>query len=120
MGRKRKNKEEKVMEDQNVQEEVVAEEVVEEPVEEVVEVSEEPVVEEVVEVSEEKTEAIGLITADLLYVRTGPGKDYDHSAILEKNTKVNVDLEYENEDFYKVVTSDGIEGYCMKKFVELI
>ena len=32
-------------------------------------------------------------------------------------TKVAVDMDGPTEGFYKVSTSDGIRGYCMKKFI---
>ena len=32
-------------------------------------------------------------------------------------TKVAVDMDGSTEGFYKVLTSDGIRGYCMKKFI---
>ena len=32
-------------------------------------------------------------------------------------TKVTVDVGGSTEGFYKVSTSDGVQGYCMKKFI---
>lgn len=32
-------------------------------------------------------------------------------------TKVTVDVDGSTEGFYKVSTSDGVQGYCMKKFI---
>lgn len=95
--RKQKNKEEVVIEEINK----TTEEIVEEPV-------------------VKTKEIIGKVIADQLYVRTGPGKDYDHSMILEKNTEVKIDLDNSNEDFYKVSSSNNIDGYCMKKFIEIL
>lgn len=110
MGKKRKNKEEAMIENQNEQENVV--EILEQPIEEVNEIAEEKI--------EEVKEVTGRIIAEQLYVRTGPSREFDHSAILEKGTLLNIDLEYDDKDFYKVVTSDGIEGYCMKDFIEIV
>ena len=37
------------------------------------------------------------------------------------NTMVKVDLtvDKEAEEFYKIVTPNGVEGYCMKKFITI-
>lgn len=32
-------------------------------------------------------------------------------------TKVTVDMDGSTEGFYKVSTSDGVQGYCMKKLI---
>lgn len=32
-------------------------------------------------------------------------------------TRVTVDLEKSTDDFYRISTSKGIQGYCMKKFI---
>ena len=34
-------------------------------------------------------------------------------------TQVCVDLDASTEDFYKVRTSDGVEGFCMRKYIAL-
>jgi hypothetical protein len=38
---------------------------------------------------------------------------------LEKGAEVVIDEKESTEDFYKVYTASGIEGFCMKKFVAL-
>lgn len=108
------------MENQNEQEFVQVEEDINisEPVEEIIENSES--IEEMKDSVEETSEAIGKVIAEQLYVRTGPGKEFDHFMVLGKDTKINIDLDFVNEDFYKIVTFNGTEGYCMKKFIEII
>lgn len=32
-------------------------------------------------------------------------------------TKVTVDMEQSTDDFYRISTSKGVQGYCMKKFI---
>ena len=32
---------------------------------------------------------------------------------------VVVDLDESTEDFYKVICEDGVEGYCMKDYIEI-
>lgn len=34
-------------------------------------------------------------------------------------TQVCVDFDASTEDFYKVRTSEGIEGFCMRKYIAL-
>lgn len=33
------------------------------------------------------------------------------------NTEVLVDLEESTDDYYKVTTASGVEGFCVKKFI---
>ena len=40
-----------------------------------------------------------------------------NSKVITLLTKVTVDMDGSTEGFYKVSTSDGIRGYCMKKFI---
>ncbi len=45
----------------------------------------------------------------------------DNNTITELNFAADllVDLENSTEDFYKVTTSAGVEGYCMKQYVNI-
>lgn len=36
---------------------------------------------------------------------------------LERNTEVMVYPDESTEDFYKICTESGVEGYCLKKFI---
>lgn len=54
-----------------------------------------------------------------LYVRKDPSKKSDYLTVIGKATEVVIDSKNSTEDFYKVKTSDGIEGYCMKKFITI-
>ena len=82
----------------------------------------EEVVNEVVEPVEENNEVatnlvLGVVECERLYMRGKPSKESKHLAILPKNTEVTIDETESTEDFYKVCTAAGIEGYCMKKFI---
>jgi hypothetical protein len=88
---------------------VVEPEVVEEVVE-VVEVKEESVT--------EPDEVIGVVTDCVkLNVRKEPSKDSDVACELLLGTEVMIDIFESTDDFYKVITEAGVEGYCMKKFI---
>lgn len=39
--------------------------------------------------------------------------------VIESGSSVEVDKKESTKDFYKVKTSKGIEGFCMKKFVKI-
>lgn len=62
----------------------------------------------------------GIVTDCIrLNVRTGPSKDYDVLCELLSNTEVQIDESESSDDFYKICTVAGIEGFCMKKFIKV-
>jgi len=104
--------------------EEVTEEVVEDVVEEVTEEVVEDVVEEVVEnVTEEVVEKpiTGVVIAAKLNVRALPSKDSNVITVLNEGDVVIIDNSEEAayEEFFKIITCDGLECYCMKKFIKL-
>lgn len=54
-----------------------------------------------------------------LNVRKEASKDSEVVCIITKGDEVAVDLDASTEDFYKINTSNGIEGYCVKDFIEI-
>lgn len=62
----------------------------------------------------------GIVT-DCLYlnVRKRPDINADVAVVIDALTQVVLDLDASTEDFYKVATSDGIEGFCMRKYIAL-
>lgn len=89
---------------------------VEEPVVEQIPV-EEPVVEEVI-VAETKR---GVITdCAKLNVRSEPSREADVVCIIDATTDLVIYEEESTEDFYKVCTASGAEGFCMKKFIKIL
>ena len=97
-----------------VEPEVVEEVVVEEPV-----VTSEPIAapEHVVE---ESTKVLGVVTeCAKLNVRQEPSTDAEVVTTIMIGTEVMVDVAESTEDFYKVCTGAGVEGYCMKKFINI-
>lgn len=55
-----------------------------------------------------------------LYVREKGTKESKDLCIITKGSEVKVDLtDTSSEEFYKVVTPTGVEGYCMKKFITI-
>lgn len=63
---------------------------------------------------------IGIVTDCMrLNVREGPDEDAKVVAIIDCLSQVTVDLDGSTDDFCKVHTPDGIEGFCMKKYIHL-
>ena len=54
-----------------------------------------------------------------LNVRKEAAKDSEIVCIIAKGDELAVDLDASTEDFYKINTSNGIEGYCVKDFIEI-
>lgn len=64
--------------------------------------------------------AMGFVSGcEKLFVREKPGKEFNHITIIPKNSEVKINLTDSTEEFYKVTTSMGFEGYCMKKFITI-
>ena len=66
------------------------------------------------------TELSGFVDGcDQLYVRKEGNKDSEPITIIKRSDEVVIDLENSTEYFYKVKTSEGVEGYCMKQFITI-
>ena len=85
-------------------------------------VEENEVVTEETEVIEDKTPdevpkpVYGVVNCSKLNVRRGPSIDTASLCIVEGGSKL--DIEQYNEEWLKVLTEDGISGYCMRKFID--
>ena len=93
------------------------EQVKEETVEEVIEPVEETV-EEVTEVEENPTEvAFGKVNCSKLNVRKEPSINSVPLCIIEHGTRMEIS-EF-NGEWVKILTPDGVSGYCMREFIDL-
>ena len=85
-------------------------------------VEENEVVTEETEVIENKTPdevpkpVYGVVNCSKLNIRRGPSIDTASLCIVEGGSKL--DIEQYNEEWLKVLTEDGISGYCMRKFID--
>ena len=71
--------------------------------------------------NDETSELIGYVTDCVkLNVREAASKDSNALCEIILNSKVIVDEENSTEDFYKVITETGVEGYCMKQYINVI
>lgn len=78
----------------------------------------EEVVEKVPEVVESVEPKTGIVNCDKLNVRIEPNKDSIVSLIIKKDDVVKI-LDDSDKEFYKITLSNGTEGYCMKKFIDI-
>lgn len=78
---------------------------------------------EIVEESQEVEEAVPTVgfvdNCECLRVRKESNVDSEELCIINKLSEVVIDLDNSTDYFYKVTTSDGVEGYCMKKFITI-
>ena len=85
-------------------------------------VEENEVVTEETEVIEDKTPdevpkpIYGVVNCSKLNIRRGPSIDTTSLCIVEGGSKL--DIEQYNEEWLKVLTEDGISGYCMREFID--
>ena len=85
-------------------------------------VEENEVVTEETEVIEDKTPdevpkpVYGVVNCSKLNIRRGPSIDTASLCIVEGGSKL--DIEQYNEEWLKVLTEDGISGYCMREFID--
>lgn len=97
--------------------EVTEEQNVEPEVEETVEVTEEQNVESEVE---ESTVIIGVVTnCEKLNVRVIPQQYGKIRQVINESSKVQIDKKESTDEYYKVYTESGIEGYCKKEFITI-
>lgn len=54
-----------------------------------------------------------------LNLRSGPSKDCDILCGLPRGTEVHINKTESSDDFYKVCTATGIEGFCVKAFIRI-
>lgn len=68
----------------------------------------------------ENNEVIGKISGfEKLYVRKEANKDSEPVGIVTIKDDLSIDVAHSTDDFYKVITSNGLEGYCVKEFVKI-
>ena len=53
-----------------------------------------------------------------LNVRTEPSSDADVIYVLDVMSEIKIDVSKSNDEWFKVCTASGVDGYCMRKFVD--
>lgn len=69
----------------------------------------------------EKPEPVlGIVEAADLNVRETPVVNPKNIlGTIKKGEEVEIDMEESTDDFYKVYTAKGLEGFCMKQFIQV-
>lgn len=84
------------------------------------EVVEEDCVEEIEEIKEVSAPVIGVVAGcKKLNVRCEGKAGADVVCEIAEATEVVIDEKESTEDFYKICTEAGAEGFCMKKYITL-
>ena len=82
--------------------------------------AETPMVDEAAPAEVMKTFTAGVVTDCMrLYVRKDPSADGEVVTVIDCLSKVMVDMEGSTDEFYKVCTASGAEGFCMRKYIAL-
>lgn len=67
-----------------------------------------------------KTEVVGVVVDCLkLNVRENPTTDSEVVCEIPAASEVTIDEDNSTNDFYKICTAAGAEGFCMKKFIQI-
>ena len=72
--------------------------------------------------AKEKVEVVvsgNVIDCDFLNIREQASVDANVVCLISKYDKVMINKNESTEDFYKICTATGIEGYCMKRFIAI-
>lgn len=70
---------------------------------------------------ESKKEIAGIVTNCVrLNVRKEPYFDADILCTIDVSTNLIIDEEESTDEFYKICTSAGIEGYCVKTYITIV
>ena len=79
-----------------------------------------PIVEETVKPAEPVVHTGAATGCQMLNVRKMPSPKADVVCVIAKGETVEIDEEGSMGDFYMVMTKEGIVGFCMKKFIEIL
>jgi len=67
-----------------------------------------------------KVETKGIVSeCNKLFVRSEAKRDCDPAGVINLNDEVTIDLDNSTDDYYKVITANGIEGYCLKTYIKI-
>lgn len=61
----------------------------------------------------------GTVGCEKLNVRSDATIDSEPVGIINRGSKVFIYEDESTDEFYKVCTATGLEGYCMKKFISV-
>ena len=80
-------------------------------------------IDQLIEEAPKKETKVGIVAnCEKLNLRRSPLKDSDGANIITEllpGVAVVIDEDESTSDFYKVTTETGLEGFCMKQYIEL-
>ena len=80
-------------------------------------------VDQPIEEAPKKETKVGIVAnCEKLNLRRSPLKDPDGANVITEllpGVAVVIDEDESTPNFYKVITEDGLEGYCMRQFIEV-
>lgn len=59
-----------------------------------------------------------VVNCTKLNVRAEPNSDADVVYILDVMSEIKIDVNKSDNEWFRVCTASGVEGYCMRKFVD--
>lgn len=75
---------------------------------------------EVKETKEETVEMVnGFVNCPKLNIRKEANIVADIVCVVNESTELMIDMEKSEDEWFKVYTAEGIEGFCMKQFVKI-
>lgn len=66
-----------------------------------------------------ETMITGVVDCLRLGIYSKPDIDSEIVCKIRYLTEVEIDLDYSTDEFYKVYTAIGAEGFCLKKFITI-
>ena len=61
----------------------------------------------------------GIVSCEALNGREAPNIKSDAVTVLHKDSEVMIDMNMSTEEFYSICTEAGVEGFCMRQFIEV-
>lgn len=61
-----------------------------------------------------------VVGCERLNVRAEPNIDSEVICVISQGTEIMLDNENSSEEFFKVYTPAGLEGFCMKDFISVL
>lgn len=87
---------------------------------EFIEKKEEPMTEESDHTEIKDEIKMGYVNCDRLYIRQGPGKDYDPITDIKKNDEIMIVSGFDNDsEWYEICSASGKDGFVMKEFIDV-
>ena len=72
------------------------------------------------EVTESEANIKGFVDCRKLNVRAEPSIDAEVVCVISEGTELLIDEAESTDDFYKICTAAGVEGYCMGMFITVL